>query len=186
MTPVWLTSQCSHKSDHENAIVPLKSILFSGDYKWSWRDPLRKFNNLQMSLIDQVKMKYLLGESFCQCKDVRPNSFSVDGSMNSPSPGFPVTVLFLLDSTAEGERWTEAEVVAILESLGKPSVLLTGPRLTVKDRSVLGPPSVNTVAACIVFVWRTEELWRPVELLSFSVLSEATTEKDTLQNYSGV
>lgn len=72
--------------------------------------------------------------------------------MNSSAPGFPVTLLFLLNSTAEGEDWTEAEVVAILESSGKPSVSFTGPRLTVKDRSILGTPSVNVVATCMFFV----------------------------------
>lgn len=59
---------------------------------------------------------------------------------------------FLLDSTAESEEWTEAEVVAVLESSGKPSVSFVGPRLRVKDRSVLGTPSVNVVATCVLFI----------------------------------
>lgn len=87
--------------------------------------------------------------------------------MNSSSAGFLVMLLILRSSTTEGEEWAVAEVVAILESSGKPTILFTGPRLTVKDWSSLRAPSVNVVATCIVFVWLTDGLWKALELGSF-------------------
>lgn len=94
-----------------------------------------------------------VGESFCQCKDVCPNSFSVAGSVNPASPGVLVMLLFPLDCSTDGETWTAAEVVAVLESSGKPSVSFTGRRLTAKDRSILEAPSVRVeAAACARFV----------------------------------
>lgn len=94
-----------------------------------------------------------VGESFCQCKDVCPNSFSVAGSVNPASPGVLVMLPFPLDCSTDGEAWTAAEVVAALESSGKPSVSFTGRRLTAKDRSILEAPSERVeAAACARFV----------------------------------
>lgn len=98
-----------------------------------------------------------VGESFCQSptetsEDVRPNPFSVNGSVNSPCPGFPMTSSFLFDSASEGEEWADAEVVAISESSGKLSVSFRGPRLMVEDWSILGTPSGNVVATGTRFV----------------------------------
>ena len=100
---------------------------------------------------DQVTIKYLLGESFCQnpmetLEDVRPNPFSVEGSMNSPSPGFVITSLFLCSPASTGEEWADTEVLAISESLGKLSVSFRGCRPMVKDRTVPGTPLGSVVA----------------------------------------
>jgi hypothetical protein len=104
--------------------------------------------------------------------------------MNSPCPGFSVTLLFVLDSPTEGDEWTEAEVVAILESSGKPSVSFIGGSLTVKDRIILETPSVNVVATCILFVWLIDGLWRAVEFLSPFILPEAKSEENMVHSYS--
>lgn len=138
-----------------------------------------------MSIIDQVKMKYLLGESFCQnptetLEDARPNPFSVDGSMNPPSPGFLITSLFLCNPASKCEEWADTEVRAISESLRKPSVLFRGRRLMVKDWSNPGTPLGSVVATCILSVRLAKALGRTVELFSTSVLPEAKIEENML------
>lgn len=119
-----------------------------------------------------------IGESFCPnptdtLEDVRPGPFSVDSSLNSPSPGFLVISLFLLNSALEGEEWTDAEVMASSESSGNVSVSFRGPRLTAEDWITLGTPLGNVVATCTLFVRLTEGLRRAVELFSSSILPEA-------------
>lgn len=144
-----------------------------------------------MSITDQVKIKYLLGESFCQNptetpEDVRPNPFSVDGSMNSPTLGFRITSLFLRNSASKGEEWADTEVLAISESLRKLSVSFRGRRLTVKDWSVPGTPLGSVVATCTLSVRLAKALGRIVGLFSSSVLPEAKMEENMLKECSGV
>lgn len=103
--------------------------------------------------------------------------------MPSPSPRLSGSLLCVLESTTEGEEWTEAEVMAILECSGKLSVSFVGSMLTVKDRSILGTPLVNVLVTCVLFVWVTDGLWRAVELLKFFMLPEAKREESVLQNY---
>lgn len=135
-------------------------------------------------MIDQVKIKYLLGESFCQnsteTPDVRPNPFSVDGSVNSPSPGFLITPLPLLSSASKGEERADTEVMAISASLGECSVSFRGRGLPVKDWSIPGTPLGSVVVTRTLCVPFSKVLRRVVELLSISVLPEAKTEENML------
>lgn len=129
------------------------------------------------------KAECLLGESLCQYKDVCPNSPSVDGSVNSPPPGLLLRLLFLLDSSTEGE----VELVAVLESSEKLSVSLAGCRLTVKDRSILGTPSVNVAAAaCIRLVSLTTGLSAAEEWLSFTLPETETARICTSKLLVGI
>ena len=138
-----------------------------------------------MSIIDQLEIEDLLGESFCQnsletLEDVGPNAISVDSSVNAPSPGLPNTPLLLLNSASEGEEWTDDEVMAISESSGKCSVSFRGRRLVAEDWGVLWTLLGNVVATWTLFVPLTEELWTAVELFKSSVLPEARTEENML------
>lgn len=146
---------------------------------------MRKFNNGNMSLINQRKTEDLLGESFCPdstetLEDVRPNAFSVDGSMNAPSPGLPTTSLFLLDSASGGEEWADAEVVAVAVSSEKGSVSIRGPGWTAKDWSIRETP-VGTVVTRALFVPWAEGCWTAVELFKSSGIPEAEMEENMLQ-----
>ena len=138
-----------------------------------------------MSIIDQIEIEDLLGESFCQnsletLDNVGPNAISVDSSVNAPSPGLPNTPLLLLNSASEGEEWTDDEVMAISESSGKCSVSFRGRRLVAEDWGVLWTLLGNVVATWTLFVPLTEELWTAVELFKSSVLPEARTEENML------
>ena len=151
-----------------------------------------------MSIIDQIEIEDLLGESFCQnsletLDNVGPNAISVDSSVNAPSPGLPNTPLLLLNSASEGEEWTDDEVMAISESSGKCSVSFRGRRLVAEDSvsfrgrrlvaedwGVLWTLLGNVVATWTLFVPLTEELWTAVELFKSSVLPEARTEENML------
>lgn len=105
--------------------------------------------------------------------DGNPYPCSVDGSVPSPSPRLSAGLLFVLESTPEGEEWTEAEVMASLECSEELSVSFIGSTPTVKDWSNLWTPFVNVLVTCVLFVWVTEELWREVELLRlFFILPE--------------
>ena len=138
-----------------------------------------------MSIIDQIEIEDLLGESFCQnsletLDNVGPNAISVDSSVNAPSPGLPNTPLLLLNSASEGEEWTDDEVMAISESSGKCSVSFRGRRLVAEDWGGLWTLLGNVVATWTLFVPLTEELWTAVELFKSSVLPEARTEENML------
>lgn len=114
----------------------------------------------------------MVGVSLCHCKDVSPNAFSTECSGTSPSPGVSVSLLLVLSSAIEGEERTEVEVVSVSESLGKRSISLTGPTLTVKDRTVLGTLLVNVEATCVLFVWPPDGLWSAEELFGSVILAE--------------
>lgn len=138
-----------------------------------------------MSIINQIEIEDLLGESFCQnsletLEDVGPNALSGDSSVNAPSPGLLNTPLLLLNSASEGEEWTDDEVVAISESSRKCSVSFRGRRLIAKDWGVLRTLLGNMVATWTLFVPLTEELWTAVELFKSSVLPEARMEENML------
>lgn len=119
-----------------------------------------------------------VGESFCQNptetrEGARPNPFSVDGSMNSPFPGFLIISLFLCNPASKGEEWADTEVLAISESLGKFSVSFRGCRLTVKDGSIPGTSVGSMVVTCLLALRLAKALGRTVELFSSSVLPKA-------------
>lgn len=138
-----------------------------------------------MSIIHQIEIEDLLGESFCQnsletLEGVRPNALSVDSPVNAPSPGLPNTPLLLLKSASEGEGWTDDEVMAISESSGKCSVSFRGRRLMAEDWGVLRTLLGNMVATWTLFVPLTEELLTAVELFKSSMLPEARTEENML------
>ena len=138
-----------------------------------------------MSIIYQIEIEDLLGESFCQnslemLEDVGPNAISVDSSVNAPFPGLPNTPLLLLNSASDGEEWTDDEVMAISESSGKCSVSFRGRRLVAEDWGVLWTLLGNVVATWTLSVPLTEELWTAVELFKSSVLPEARTEENML------
>lgn len=112
------------------------------------------------------------GASLCQCIDGKPYPFSVNSSAPSPSPRCSVSPLSVLESFAEGEEWTDTEVIASLERSRKPSVSFVGSTLTGRDRGVLGTPLVNGSVMSMLFVWVIDGFWGAVKLLPFLILPE--------------
>lgn len=83
-----------------------------------------------------------------------------------------VSPLSVLESFAEGEEWTDTEVIASLERSGKPSVSFVCSTLTGRDRGVLGTPLVNVSVMSMLFVWVIDGFWGAVKLLPFLILPE--------------